>query len=79
MGIFRDSGGDWRMNIEIRKYGNSLIIVLPPPFAKFHDLKVGDWVDIDDIVKSKKSAENRLNSLKTASKKQNAKKGGKSK
>ncbi len=36
---------------QVKEYGNSKVIILSPEFLKFHELKVGDWVDISDIVK----------------------------
>jgi len=39
---------------QIKKYGGSMIIVLPREFMKFRDLKKGDWVNIDKIEKIKK-------------------------
>jgi len=41
------------MITQIKKYGDSKVIVLIPEFLKFHELDVGDWVDISDIVKAK--------------------------
>jgi len=42
------------MITQIKKYGNSTIIILDPNFMRFYDLKVGNWVDLSDIVKVKK-------------------------
>jgi len=39
------------MKTQIKNYGNSKVIILSLEFMKFHDLSIGDWVDIDDIVK----------------------------
>jgi len=39
------------MKTQIKKYGNSTILVLSTEFCNYHQLKVGDWVDIADIVK----------------------------
>lgn len=41
------------MITQIKKYGDSKVIVLSPEFLKFHGLKVDDWADISDIVKVK--------------------------
>jgi len=42
------------MKTQVKKYGDSKVIVLTPEFLKYHDLNVGDWIDISDIVKVKK-------------------------
>jgi len=42
------------MKTQIKKWGDSTVIILQSEFIKFHDLKIGDWVDIADIVKVKK-------------------------
>jgi len=39
------------MKTQVRKYGDSKVLVLVPEFCKFYNLEVGDWVDISDIVK----------------------------
>lgn len=39
------------MKTQIKKYGDSKVIVLSPEFMKFMKLNVGDWVDISDIIK----------------------------
>ena len=39
------------MKTQIKKWGDSKIIVLTPEFVKYMKLNVGDWVDISDIVK----------------------------
>ena len=39
---------------QVKKIGTSLGIILPKDFVKYHNLKVNDWVDIDDIIKVKK-------------------------
>lgn len=41
------------MNTQIKKYGNSHIVVLSPEFMKFHELKEGNWLDLSDAVKVK--------------------------
>ena len=38
---------------QIKKWGDSFIVVLDPKFMKFHRLKCGDWVDLSDLVKIK--------------------------
>ena len=42
------------MKTQIKKHGDSMVIVLSPEFCKFYDLNIADWVDISDIVKVKK-------------------------
>lgn len=42
------------MKTQIKKYGNSTVIVLSPEFIKYMNLKEGDWVDISDIVKNER-------------------------
>jgi len=39
------------MKTQIKKWGNSLVIVLNQDFINFHTLSEGDWVDLDDLVK----------------------------
>ena len=39
------------MKIELKNHGGSMVLVIPREFIKYHKLKVGDWVDIDDAVK----------------------------
>lgn len=39
------------MKTQVKKYGNSNVIVLTKEFIKYLDLKEGDWVDISDLVK----------------------------
>jgi len=41
------------MITQIKQWGDSKVIILPPEFMKFHKLKIGDWLDISDIVKTK--------------------------
>jgi len=62
------------MNTQIKKWGSSYIFILPAEFMRFHNLKLGDWVNLDDIVKVKKVAENGSNKLKTALKRQDVNK-----
>ena len=42
------------MNKKIKQYGNSAIILLDREDLEYYGLKIGDWVNIDDIVKIKK-------------------------
>jgi len=37
------------MKIQIKKWGDSRVLVLPPVFLKYMDLKEDDWIDISDI------------------------------
>jgi len=39
------------MKTQIKQWGDSLIIVLNRDFIKLKNLKLGDWVDLEDIVK----------------------------
>jgi len=39
------------MITQIKKWGDSKVIILSPEFLKFYDLDVNDWVDISDIIK----------------------------
>ena len=38
------------MKTQIKKWGDSTILVLSSDFIKFHNAKVGDWVDISDSI-----------------------------
>ncbi len=38
------------MKTQIKSYGNSNILVLSPEFMKFHNARVGDWVDVSDSI-----------------------------
>ena len=42
------------MKTQVKKYGNSKVIVLTPEFMKYMEITVGDWVDISDLVKVEK-------------------------
>jgi len=42
------------MKTQIKIRSDSKVIILSKEFLKFHDLDVGDWVDISDIVKVNK-------------------------
>lgn len=41
------------METQIKRWGDSSVLLLNKEFMKFMGLKVGDWVNIDDIVKIK--------------------------
>ena len=38
------------MKTQIKKWGDSNILVLSPEFMKFHDAETGDWFDLSDAV-----------------------------
>jgi len=42
------------MKTQIKQMGNSKVIILNKDFLKFHNLQVGDWVDLEDIFKVKR-------------------------
>lgn len=42
------------MKTQIKKWGDSKVIILSREFLKFMDLKQDDWVDLSDIIKCKK-------------------------
>jgi len=42
------------MKTQIKTIGTSKGIILSPEFLKFHDLELGDWIDISDIIKVRK-------------------------
>jgi len=42
------------MITQIKNHGGSMVLVLNREYIKFHDLKIGDWVSIDKIIKIKK-------------------------
>lgn len=42
------------MITQVKKRGDSKVLILSKEFLKFHDLKEGDWIDISDIVKINK-------------------------
>jgi antitoxin component of MazEF toxin-antitoxin module len=42
------------MKTQIKKWGDSKVIVLSSEFLKYMDLELGDWIDISDIIKLKK-------------------------
>lgn len=39
------------MKTKLKKHGGSLVIVIPLEFADFHNLKIGDWVELDEAIK----------------------------
>jgi len=41
------------MKTQVKKWGDSNVIVLSPEFLRFQELETGDWVDISDIYKVK--------------------------
>ena len=42
------------MKTQIKQWGDSNVIILNRDFMKFHNLKLNDWVDIEDIFKVKR-------------------------
>ena len=36
------------MKTQIKKYGNSAVIILSPEFMKFNNAEIGDWIDLSD-------------------------------
>lgn len=46
------------MKTQIKKYGNSTVLILPPEFLKYHEAEVGDWMDIADCMIIKKGKTN---------------------
>jgi len=43
-----------KMKTQIKSIGTSKGIILSKEFLKFHDLELGDWIDISDIIKVRK-------------------------
>lgn len=41
------------MILQIRKWGDSNVLVLSPGFMDYKEFKEGDWIDVSDIVKVK--------------------------
>jgi len=41
------------MTTQIKQWGDSAVIILNKEFMKFHNLKVGNWVDISDMIRVK--------------------------
>ena len=38
------------MKTQIKKWGDSNVLVLSPEFMKFHNAKIGDWIDLGDAI-----------------------------
>jgi len=38
------------MKTQIKKWGDSNVLILSPEFMKYHGIKAGDWVDLSDII-----------------------------
>lgn len=38
------------MKTQIKKWGDSFVLILSPDFMKFSGAKLGDWVDLDDTI-----------------------------
>jgi len=38
------------MKTQVKKWGDSHVLVLSKEFMKFHCIKEGDWIDISDVV-----------------------------
>ena len=38
------------MKTQIKQWGDSKVLVLSPDFIKFHNAKIGDWVNLDDVI-----------------------------
>jgi antitoxin component of MazEF toxin-antitoxin module len=49
------------MKLQIKKRGDSKVVVLPTHLLKFHDLKEGDWIDMGDIKKINRKDFNHVN------------------
>ena len=45
------------MKTQIKKHGNSNVLILSPDFMKYHDAKVGDWADLSDVIITKLTQE----------------------
>ncbi len=43
------------MKTQIKKWGDSSIIILGKEYMKYNNFNVGDWIDISDIVKVNKN------------------------
>jgi len=39
------------MKTQVKKWGDSKVIILSKEVCKYHGIKQGDWIDIADIVK----------------------------
>ncbi len=42
------------MKLQVKKWGDSLVLVLPTQFIQYHNLHVDDWLDLSDAVKDPK-------------------------
>jgi len=42
------------MKTQVKKWGDSKVLVLSPDFMKYMELKEGSWVDLSDLIKCKK-------------------------
>ena len=38
------------MKTQIKKWGDSVVVVLSPEFMKFNSAKIGDWIDLADCM-----------------------------
>jgi len=38
------------MKTQIKKWGDSKVLILSPEFLKFHNAEEGDWIDLSDII-----------------------------
>jgi antitoxin component of MazEF toxin-antitoxin module len=38
------------MKIQVKKLGTSEGLILPKEFKKFYGIKVGDWIDMSDVI-----------------------------
>lgn len=38
------------MKTQIKKWGDSNVLVLSPEFMKYHGLVIGDWLDLSDCI-----------------------------
>ena len=38
------------MKTQIKKWGDSNVLVLSPDFMKYHEAEVGDWIDLADTI-----------------------------
>ena len=42
------------MKTQVKKYGNSTVLVLSSEYLKYMELKEGDWLDLSDLIKCTK-------------------------
>ena len=40
------------MKTQIKRHGGSTVIVLNREFLHYHDLQIGDWLDLSDVTKT---------------------------